>query len=64
MFGSIFLTSIFSCVRNKKGELGEMSDKNDIYRFLSEWPVGKPLKLTIIRGKNRVELEVVPAEPS
>jgi len=35
-----------------------MSDKNPIYRFLSEWPVGKPSKLTIIRGKIGLSLKL------
>jgi hypothetical protein len=33
-----------------------------IHRFLSEWPVGNPVKLAIIRGQDRLELEVVPEE--
>lgn len=35
---------------------------DDIYLFLADWPVGRPVKLTIVRGQERVELEVVPVE--
>jgi S1-C subfamily serine protease len=35
---------------------------DDIHRFLAEWPVGEPVSLTIIRGSERQELNVVPAE--
>jgi S1-C subfamily serine protease len=35
---------------------------DDIFHFLSEWPVGQPLLLTIIRGKDQIELEVIPTE--
>lgn len=34
-----------------------------IHRFLAEWPVGNPVKLTIIRGQERLDVEVVPVEP-
>ena len=33
-----------------------------IHRFLAEWPVGESVKLTIIRGQDRLEIEVVPVE--
>ena len=33
-----------------------------IHRFLAEWAVGDKVKLTIIRGQNRMEVEVVPVE--
>lgn len=35
-----------------------------IHKFLSEWPVGNPVKLTVIRGQDRLEIEVVPVEPT
>ncbi len=35
---------------------------DQIHRFLSEWPIGPSVKLTIIRGKDKMEVEVVPAE--
>jgi len=34
-----------------------------VHKFLAEWPVGDPVKLTIIRGQDRMEVEVVPVEP-
>lgn len=34
----------------------------DIHHFLSEWPVGKPVMLHIVRGQNKIALEVVPQE--
>jgi S1-C subfamily serine protease len=33
-----------------------------IHKFLSEWPVGNPVKLTIIRGQDRLQVEVTPVE--
>jgi S1-C subfamily serine protease len=35
---------------------------DDLHRFLSEWPVGSPLVLHVLRGETRMEIEVVPAE--
>lgn len=35
---------------------------DDIYRFLSEWEVGRLLILTVIRGKEKLEVEVSPVE--
>jgi S1-C subfamily serine protease len=35
-----------------------------IHKFLSEWPVGNPVKLTVIRGQDRLEIEVIPVEPT
>jgi S1-C subfamily serine protease len=35
---------------------------DDIFNFLSEWPIGQPLVLTVIRGKERLRIEVTPAE--
>jgi len=40
----------------------EVTSVDEIYLFLSEWPVGKQLTLSIVRGKSRIDLEVVPAE--
>ena len=40
----------------------EVSSVDHIHRFLSEWPVGNTVKLTIIRGSDRMEVEVVPVE--
>jgi S1-C subfamily serine protease len=35
---------------------------DDLHRFLSEWPLGEPVRLTVIRGRDRLDLEVIPAE--
>jgi len=35
---------------------------DDLHRFLAEWPIGQPMTLTVIRGTERVDLKVVPAE--
>jgi S1-C subfamily serine protease len=40
----------------------EVASVDHIHRFLAEWPVGNPVKLTIIRGPDRMEVEVVPVE--
>lgn len=40
----------------------EVSNVDHIHRFLSEWPIGQPVKLTVIRGKNRLEMNITPVE--
>lgn len=35
---------------------------DDIYHLLVEWPAGKPLRVTVIRRTEKMELSVVPAE--
>ncbi|MEZ5584777.1 MAG: hypothetical protein R3F37_20215 [Candidatus Competibacteraceae bacterium] len=35
---------------------------DDLHRFLAAWPVGESVKLIVIRGKERLELSVVPGE--
>lgn len=40
----------------------KLTSVDDLHRFLTEWPVGKSVKLTIIRGKEKLQLEVVPVE--
>jgi len=40
----------------------ETASVDHIHRFLAEWPLGKPVRLTIIRGQDRMEVEVVPVE--
>lgn len=39
-----------------------MASIDDISHFLAEWSVGRSLTLTIIRGKDKIEVEVVPIE--
>ena len=40
----------------------EVSSVDHIHRFLGEWPVGKPVRLTVIRGQERLGKEVIPSE--
>jgi len=35
---------------------------DDLHRLLSEWPIGASVALTIIRGVDRIEIEVSPTE--
>jgi S1-C subfamily serine protease len=35
---------------------------DDLHRFLGEWPIGEPVTITVVRGKNKANLTVVPAE--
>ncbi len=52
----------------RTGDLVVAIDRNpvtsvdDMFRILAEWPVGRSLSLTVIRGKERLELTVVPTE--
>ena len=52
----------------KEGDLivlvnGQVSASvDDIHRILAEWPIGKPLSVVVIRGNERIELSVEPAE--
>jgi S1-C subfamily serine protease len=40
----------------------EVWSVDHLHRFLSEWPIGKALTLTVIRGQERLEMEVIPAD--
>ena len=52
----------------KEGDLivlvnGQMaSSADDIHRILTDWPIGKPLPIVVIRKQERMELSVEPAE--
>ena len=35
---------------------------DDLHRFLSEWPIGKAIELTVIRANDKKRLAVVPSE--
>jgi len=35
---------------------------DDLHRFLAEWPIGRPATLAVVRGREKVELQVTPAE--
>lgn len=39
-----------------------LSSVDDLHRFLAEWPIGEPVMLSLIRGLERLELRVRPAE--
>jgi hypothetical protein len=30
--------------------------------FLREWPIGEPLKITVVRGESKKDLSVIPSE--
>ena len=40
----------------------DVATMDDIYRFLTEWPAGKPVKVTILRLGKQLEFDVRPAE--
>jgi S1-C subfamily serine protease len=35
---------------------------DDLHRFLAEWPIGQPATLTVVRGREKLALPVVPTE--
>jgi C-terminal processing protease CtpA/Prc len=37
-------------------------DIDDVYRLLAEWPFGNPVTITIVRGRERSDLEVTLVE--
>jgi S1-C subfamily serine protease len=41
-----------------------VSSVDDLHRFLSEWPIGEEISLTVIRRSERVIIQVVPVEAS
>ena len=41
----------------------DVTSVDHLHRYLSEWPIGRPAKISIIRRQERIETEVVPAEP-
>ncbi len=40
----------------------EVTSVDHIHHFLGEWPAGKSVKLIVIRGQDRLEKEVIPAD--
>ncbi len=40
----------------------QVKSVDDLHRFLADWPVGKPLTLTVIRRIQAIKLELVPTE--
>jgi S1-C subfamily serine protease len=45
-------------------QIGEqrLTTVDDLHKFLTEWPVGQKVKLTVIRGREKIQFEVVPVE--
>jgi S1-C subfamily serine protease len=37
---------------------------DDLYRFLSKWPVGKMLHLTVVRREQKLQIGIIPADAS
>ncbi len=40
----------------------EVTSVDHIHSFLSEWPLGEAVKLTVIRAQERLEKEIIPSE--
>jgi S1-C subfamily serine protease len=40
----------------------DVQSVDDLHRFLSEWPIGQPVELDIVRGQNRQVLIIIPKE--
>jgi S1-C subfamily serine protease len=43
-------------------EGSDVSSVDDLHRFLSDWAIGRPAQLSILRGRERVTVSVVPVE--
>ncbi|MFA5112296.1 MAG: trypsin-like peptidase domain-containing protein [Desulfobaccales bacterium] len=39
-----------------------VANVDDMHRFLAEWPLGEAVSLTVLRGRERLDLKVTPAE--
>lgn len=40
----------------------DVQSVDDLHRFLSDWPIGRPVEISIVRGQGRQVLVVVPEE--
>jgi S1-C subfamily serine protease len=40
----------------------EVESIDDLHRMLAEWPIGEPIRLTILRRGRKLEIEAVPDE--
>jgi S1-C subfamily serine protease len=40
----------------------DVATMDDIYRFLTEWPAGRPVKVTLLRLGKQLELDIRPSE--
>jgi S1-C subfamily serine protease len=37
---------------------------DDLHHFLAEWPIGRPVTLTLLRGQEEIKIDVIPEEAS
>ena len=40
----------------------DVQSVDDLHRFLSEWPIGQPVEIDIVRGQTRQVLTIIPKE--
>ena len=40
----------------------DIQSVDDLHRFLSEWPIGRPVEIDIVRGHSRRVLMIIPKE--
>jgi S1-C subfamily serine protease len=40
----------------------DVQSVDDLHRFLSDWPIGRPVEIDIVRGQGRRVLMIVPKE--
>ena len=40
----------------------DIQSVDDLHRFLSEWPIGRPIEIDIVRGHSRQVLMIIPKE--
>jgi S1-C subfamily serine protease len=40
----------------------EVATLDDLHRFLTEWPAGRPTEITILRGASKEVIEVTPSD--
>jgi len=40
----------------------DVQSVDDLHRFLSDWPIGQPVNIDIVRGQSRRTLVIVPKE--
>jgi S1-C subfamily serine protease len=33
-----------------------------LQKFLADWPIGKPVKVSVLRAQERLEIDVTPSE--
>jgi len=36
---------------------------DDIHRILTDWPIGRPLPVVVIRGQEKIEISIEPTDP-